>query len=52
MLAYKIRFQEETETLVISAHGALVLLGSRVALGQKLTLVHKLTQEEQECAVA
>jgi hypothetical protein len=44
--------EEETATLAISAHGALVLLKSRVTSGGKLFLKHKGTQEEQECHVA
>ena len=45
-------FTEETETLAISAHGALVLLTSRVTSGSKMILRHMRTQEEQECRVA
>jgi PilZ domain len=44
--------EEETNTLAISAHGALILLRSRVTSGSKLFLKHKGTQEEQECQVA
>jgi hypothetical protein len=43
---------EETDTLAISAHGALVLLKARVTSGSKLFLENKRTQEEQECQVA
>ena len=42
---------EETETLAINAHGALVMLQSRFTSGAKLLLQHKRTQEEQECRV-
>lgn len=45
------KFEEETETLAINAHGALVLLGARLISGSKIQLQHKLTQEEQECHV-
>ena len=45
------KFEEETETLSINAHGALILLGPRVASGAVLVIKHKKTQEEQECAV-
>lgn len=45
-------FEEETATLAINAHGALVLLQSRVTSGAKVLLQHKATQEEQECHVA
>jgi hypothetical protein len=42
---------EETETLAINAHGALVMLQSRLTSGSKVLLQHKRTQEEQECHV-
>ncbi len=44
-------FEEETETLVINAHGALILMGTPVSPSQKLFLIHKKTKEEQECKV-
>ena len=44
--------EEETETLAINAHGALVLLKARFTSGSKVFLQHKRTQEEQECHVA
>ena len=44
--------EEETETLAINAHGALVLLESRLTSGSKVQLQHKKTQEEHECHVA
>jgi hypothetical protein len=43
--------EEETETLAINAHGALVLLQSRLTSGSKVLLRHKRTEEEQECHV-
>ena len=45
-------FEEETSTLAINAHGALVLLQARITSGSKIQLQHKVTQEEQECHVA
>lgn len=45
-------FQEETDTLAINAHGALVLLSARVTSGCLLTLRNNVTREEQECTVA
>ena len=45
------RFEEETETLSINAHGALILLGAKLASGAKVVVKHKKTQEEQECSV-
>jgi hypothetical protein len=44
--------EEEAETLAINAHGALVLLESRLTSGSKVQLQHKKTQEEHECHVA
>ncbi len=45
-------FQEETFTLTISAHGGLVVLESRVALGQKVVLMNPKTWDEREGTVA
>ena len=44
-------FDEETETLAINAHGALVLMRARLTSGSTLTVQHKRTTEEQECSV-
>jgi hypothetical protein len=44
-------FEEETETLAINAHGALILVNARVTSGSKMMMKHKRTQEEQECHV-
>ncbi len=44
-------FVEETETLAINAHGALILLSARLTSGSKVFMQHKRTQEEQECLV-
>ncbi len=44
-------FDEETETLAINAHGALILVNARVTSGSKIMMQHKRTQEEQECHV-
>jgi hypothetical protein len=46
------KFEEETATLAINAHGALVLMNARVISGGKVQLQHNLTKEEQECHVA
>lgn len=34
------RFQEERFTLIVNAHGALLMLGTEVSLGQKLLLMN------------
>lgn len=44
-------FAEDTETLAVNAHGALILLNTRVTSGSALKMLHKGTQEEQECHV-
>jgi PilZ domain len=44
-------FREHTETLAISAHGALILLHARVTSGSVLKMANNRTQEEQECHV-
>jgi hypothetical protein len=45
-------FEEETETLAINAHGALILTTARVTSGSLVKMQHKGTKEEQECHVA
>jgi hypothetical protein len=45
-------FQEETNTLVVNLHGALIVLAGKVAKGQKLRLTNRATHEEQICRVA
>jgi hypothetical protein len=46
------KFEEETATLAINAHGALVMMQARLTSGSKVQLQHNLTKEEQECHVA
>jgi hypothetical protein len=41
-------FHEETFTISVSAHGALVVLGAHLALGQALFLLNLQTQHEIE----
>lgn len=45
------RFREACETVVISAHGALLVLKRSVDDGQELVITNPFTQEEQECRV-
>lgn len=42
---------EETHTLVVNAHGALIALAMKVRPGQKLMLKNWTTANEQECRV-
>jgi hypothetical protein len=45
-------FEEQTFTLTVSAHGALVLLATKVALGQRVVLMNPKTWDEREGRVA
>ena len=44
-------FNEETRTLVVNAHGALISLGARVVPGQKITVSNKSTAKSVVCNV-
>jgi hypothetical protein len=45
-------FQEGTLTLNVSAHGALVILGTKVTVGQKVALMNLKNWAEREATVA
>jgi hypothetical protein len=45
-------FREETFTVTVSAHGALLLLAATVALGQKVVLMNPTNWDEREGRVA
>ena len=45
-------FAEPTSTLIVNAHGGLILLKEVVTVGQVLTLKHFRTNEEISCTVA
>lgn len=45
-------FEEETHTLVVNMHGALIALRAKVAKGQKLRLTNRATKAMQMCRVA
>jgi len=45
------KFREICETLVVSAHGGLLILRNEVDNGEMLVLVNPETQEEQECRI-
>jgi PilZ domain len=49
--AAKEDFEEQTRTLVVNAHGALISLQAPVAANQHLTVQHKATNESRECRV-
>lgn len=44
-------FDEETKTLVVNAHGALIHLRSEVKANEKITLTHKGTHESETCRI-
>jgi hypothetical protein len=45
-------FREETFTVTVSAHGALVMMESKVVPGQRIVLMNPKNWEEQEARVA
>jgi len=49
--AAKEDFEEQTRTLVVNAHGALISLQAPVVANQHLTVEHKATNESRECRV-
>lgn len=46
------KFKETCETVVVNAHGGLLVLKHEVSDGEMIVLTNPLTQEEQECRVA
>ena len=44
-------FQEETRTLVVNAHGALISLGAKVAAGQTIKVANRATHYTMDCRV-
>ena len=42
-------FTEETRTLVVNAHGALISLAANVAVGETVTILHKASGQFREC---
>jgi hypothetical protein len=44
-------FAEETRTLVVNAHGALISLAAHVAANQTISVANKATQQSMECRV-
>ena len=45
-------FQEETFTVTVSAHGALMMMSTKVKLGQKLIVANPVSHDEREARVA
>jgi PilZ domain len=44
-------FEEQTRTLVVNAHGALISLQAPVAPNQRVTVANKATNQSRECRV-
>jgi hypothetical protein len=44
-------FQEETQTLVVNAHGAMIALAAKVVKGQTVRIKNRATQEDHACKV-
>src|SRR6202050_5599199 len=44
-------FSEETRTLVVNAHGALISLSAQVVVNQKVFVSNSATHQTQECRV-
>jgi hypothetical protein len=44
-------FDEETKTLVVNAHGALIHLRSEVIANEKITITNKATQQSEGCRI-
>ena len=45
------KFHENSQTIVINAHGGLLYLQAPITLGAQLVLINPVTEEEQECRV-
>jgi len=45
------KFRENSQTIVINAHGGLLYLHETLSLGEDLVLTNPVTEEEQECRV-
>jgi hypothetical protein len=45
------KFHENSQTIVINAHGALLYIHEDLEMGADIVLVNPVTEEEQECRV-
>jgi hypothetical protein len=45
------KFRENTQTIVINAHGGLLYLQEPLEMGADVVLINPVTEEEQECRV-
>ena len=45
------KFRENSQTIVVNAHGGLIYLQETLELGADIVLINPVTEEEQECRV-
>ena len=45
------KFRENSQTIVVNAHGGLIYLQEALELGADIVLINPVTEEEQECRV-
>lgn len=45
------KFRENSQTIVINAHGGLLYLQKSLGIGSEIVLINPATEEEQECRV-
>lgn len=45
------KFEEETRTLVVNAHGALISLAARVVAGQRIQVSNRATAKSMDCRI-
>jgi hypothetical protein len=45
------KFRENSQTIVVNAHGGLLYLNETVELGAQIVLINPISEEEQECRV-
>lgn len=45
------RFRENSQTIVVSAHGGLIYLQESLPMGAQIALANPVTEEEQECRI-
>jgi hypothetical protein len=45
------KFRENSQTIVVNAHGGLLYLNETLGMGAQLTLTNPVTEEEQECRI-
>ena len=45
------KFRENSQTIVVNAHGALLYLQHEIVMGAEVILTNPITEEEQDCRV-